>query len=417
MVVKVTIALNLPDEGVDVNMLERETRKVTREAGKRLFMKAIEEIEKRGLERAGVIRQRVVGRWLCTSFGWVEVRRYLVMDRHRERYYYWLDQAVGIRGSATGVVRERGVELAVEHSYHRAADILSYEIGDAVSAMSLWRWVQREGKELREKEREQIEEVFAHGKPPRTDATPPALVVGEMDGTMIRQRGGGRMEVKVGVHYSEKKKVSRGRYRVMDKVICAGIEPIDDFAERWWVSGERAFNISNVRNLLLITDGLDCYREAVADYFPAVVHQLDRWHLNERLCSVVQDVKMERRLHEWLWEGRERDVIRWLKFHEFPDREDKAKELIRYLENNLEGINGVRRLPRDTCSHLRRVGSGVVEKTIGTVVCQRLKGRGRVWSPSGAKNLLALRVKHLNTMYPLPQLKNRKEKTGESLCA
>jgi hypothetical protein len=116
----------------------------------------------------------------------------------------------------------------------------------------------------------------------------------------------------------------------------------------------------------------------------------------------VQDEGKEEQLKRWLHEGRENKVIRWICSHQFPDREDRRKELITYLENNRDSLNGVRGIPTGVgSSHLRRVGSGVVEKTIGVLIADRFKGHGRLWSIEGASNLLALCVAHYNSRYPL----------------
>lgn len=404
MVIRYTIEITLPDEGVDVNLVEAEVERGLSGAREGLWQSVVDGIEDNMMAHKGVAKQRKRPRSLLTMGGWVNFQRYVVKDSSG-KYYGFADKVLGLlpRQRVCGSVMSMGCELSAAHSYRPAAGLLSAQTGGSISHMSLWRWVQQMGKALRKQSDMERELVFGQACEAERAAERRGLVVGEMDGTMIRlQRGAGNVEVKCGVMYSRKEKTGRRRRRVVDKAACAAIEPMDKFAERWWLMGEEKFRISEADNLLLITDGLDIYREAVSGYFPGVIHQLDRWHLNDRIHSVVQDAVVEKKLKQMLHEGRERDAIRFIRFHEFPGREEKAVELVKYLENNHDSINGVRRLPKDPAtSSLRRVGSGVIEKTVGVLIADRFKGRGRCWSVDGANNLLAIRTDRYNNRYPL----------------
>ena len=403
-VIRITIEITLPEEEMNVNRIEEMVESKISEAREEIWRRAVEAVEQRAIAAGGVARQRKRERSILTQGGWVNFSRYVVRDS-QGKYYCPADRVMGLkprRRATDGVIR-RGCELSAGHSYRTAAGLLEKESRGSISHMALWRWVQKVGEGLRREADGERENVFGLGLAPVRAPSGPGLVVGEMDGTMIRlQRRGGHIEAKCGIVYSRKEQTGRRRWRVADKVTCAAIEPIDEFAERWWLAGEKAFRISDAPRLLLITDGLDIYREAVRDYFPGVVHQLDRWHVHERLHGVVQDEEAESRLKEWLREGRESKVIKWLAGRTFPGREEKHAELMNYLRNNSFSLNAVNTIPSHAApSSLLRVGSGAVEKTIGVLIAKRFKGQGRSWSAEGAKNLLALCTDRYNSKYPL----------------
>ena len=404
MTVIVTIEIRVSDKGMDVNSIERSVEGVLEEARPVLWQVFVEAVENPLIDGGGVAKQRRRERTLMTTGGVVKVSRYVVKDAEGN-YYCPVDRALGLapRRRATEAVVRRGCELSAEHSYRPAAELLGREVRGSISHMSLWKWAQRTGETLRLAQEEEREAVFGLGQEPARAAAGPAFVVGEMDGTMIRlQRRAGHTEIKCGILYSHKEETWKRRRRVADKVTCAALEPMDDFAERWWLAGERSFRISEARRLLLITDGLDIYREAVAGYFPGVVHQLDRWHLREKIHSVVQDDKAEAMLKEKLDAGEETDVVNWLKRRSFPGREEKHAELINYFQNNRFSINAVKTIsPEEAPSSLRRVGSGAIEKTVGVLITKRFKGQGRSWSLEGARNLLAVRTFLYNSKFPL----------------
>lgn len=405
MTVKITISITVPEDEADVNRVEREVEEALSRARQALWEKTLARVESVGLLGEGLRRERRRERWLLTRGGWVRFTRYVVWDAREGKHYCALDRMIGLdlRQRATLAIQQRGVELATSHPYRAAAALLGREAGGDIRHMAVWRWVQQSGQQERRRRIAERESVFGRGEQPSRAARAPALVVGEMDGTMIRlQRRQGHIEVKCGVLYSRKEKTGRRRWRVQDKVTRVGIEPMDEFAEGWWLAGERAFRISDAGHLLLITDGLDIYRDAVRDYFPGVVHQLDRWHLADRLHSVVQDDEREETLLDWLRDGKEAAVLRWLEERSYPGREEKHRDLLAYLRNNRFSLNAVRTLPSEIgAPELRRVGSGVIEKTVGVLIARRFKGQGRSWSPEGARNLLALCEVRYNNQYPL----------------
>jgi len=108
-------------------------------------------------EREGeVIKKRRVSRHLLTRLGWIRFQRYQI-SREGEGgkvYRYLLDEVLRLKPNQreTLEVRRRGVELASDHPYRQAAELLGQEIGEEVSHRTLHPWVQEEGRKLRREE-------------------------------------------------------------------------------------------------------------------------------------------------------------------------------------------------------------------------------------------------------------------------
>lgn len=119
----------------------------------------------------------------------------------RKIYHYLLDELLGLKSNQREKleVRRQGVELASDHPYRQAAELLGREIREEVSHRTLHRWVQEEGRKLYREEETKRERVFEEG-----DTLPPGsceedgeeeereIVVVEANGTMLfsQERGG-----------------------------------------------------------------------------------------------------------------------------------------------------------------------------------------------------------------------------------
>lgn len=132
MRVSETLNLNIPDDGLDVDKLERYVAREIRKFGKQVFGKVLQEIEAKKLEEA------------------------------KGKFGFFLDDVLGLRPyqSATRCVRQRALELAVEYPFRQAKSPLRHEIGDEISHRTIHRWAQEEGKRLREEEEARQEAVF-----------------------------------------------------------------------------------------------------------------------------------------------------------------------------------------------------------------------------------------------------------------
>lgn len=407
--VKETLEISIPLEGLDVKQVEEVVARETRELQKRLTISMFRELERVVLEEGGgrVVKKGRVERQLCTRFGWIRYERQKVRYEGEEgkRYGFPVDQALGLRAhqEETEWVRKRGVELACDHPYRQAAELLGREIGEVVSHRTLHRWVQEEGGKLGAQEEEVRRRVFEGGDTlEQEEGQEREIVVVEVDGTMLasQEKRGEHFEAKLGLMYTgkelESKEARRKRYRLREKILYGGVEESQAFGEKLYLKGEQNLQLGRARNLLFVGDGARWINEiAGADYWKSVC-QLDWWHYQRRLRQALRgEEKLLGELLRLLRAGegeRHRRLLRLTRLKAQGETE-QLDELIEYLESNWEAVYGAWSLREKVkAREVLVVGSGAVEKNIELVIGRRFKKRGMSWSRAGANNLLKLRI-------------------------
>ncbi|MBA7669796.1 hypothetical protein ES703_77930 [subsurface metagenome] len=164
MRVSETLDLNIPDDDLNIDRLERYLAKEIDRFRKQVFGKVLQQIEEKELAEAKgrVSCREKVARYLFTRLGLIRFERHKVKYRDKGRFGFLLDDILGLRpyqGEAKWV-RQRALELAVEYPYGQAKPLLRHEIGDEISYRTIHRWAQEEGKKLREEEEARQEAVF-----------------------------------------------------------------------------------------------------------------------------------------------------------------------------------------------------------------------------------------------------------------
>ncbi|HAL62140.1 MAG TPA: hypothetical protein DCP08_07015 [Chloroflexi bacterium] len=426
--VEKTLEISIPRDGLDVNRLEEVLLQEIRRFGKELWESVLVSLEETILmEREGeVIRKRRVSRHLLTRLGWIRFQRYQVAKEGEEKkvYRYLLDEVLGLEPNQreTLGVRKRGVELASDHPYRQAAELLGQEIGEEVSHRTLHRWVSVKdpcgtggGEKVARGRGGQKAEGLRGGDTLPSESCPSGhckckdegeeeqeIVVVEVDGTMLssQEERGERFEMKLGLMYTgkelESKEAKRRRYRLKEKVLYGGVEEAEAFGEKLYLRGEEKLSLGGAKHLLFIGDGAKWINEiAGADYWKSV-YQLDWWHYRRKLKEALRgEEKLVRELMRLLREGKREEHRRLLRLRRMMIREEDEKldELLDYLEENWEGLYGSWGLRgKVKAQEVLVVGSGAVEKNIEIVIGRRFKKRGMSWSREGANNLLKLRV-------------------------
>ena len=181
-----------------------------------------------------------------------------------------LDEALGlIPGSGRTLgVWERALWAAVEVSYAKAGTFLAKFAGLEVSHGSIHRWVQEEGRLLEVRERGRQEATFgAHPRPASEGPPGPGRLYVQIDGTMVHERPAGEMECRVGIVYSQRAVVSRGRIALLDKRTYASFEEAETFGERFWVRCAAA-RAATAGQIVFVSDGAPWIHTQQRAYFP-----------------------------------------------------------------------------------------------------------------------------------------------------
>lgn len=397
--ISLTFEVPWPKGKLTLSRLERAIHKAAMAAGRKAFIQALSAWEEQLLPTSGA-RQRRVRRYLLTRLG--PIRFFRWKTRTEGRYLFPLDRAMGLSSwqTCSAFVWERACRLAKDHPYRTAARLLSDLLGTPCDHRALWRLVQKAGRLKRAEIERHREQLFDLGEAPPEPASPPEMVVSEIDGVVLRRQGGGVFEAKVAAAYSGKQVVSptaRHRRRVVTgKCVVAGIYEEGTAGQIIYSALCRSVGIHRARHRLVSGDGAEWIPVMVREWFPDHAFQLDHYHLKARLRQAAGgDPERAGRWISWALAGSWRSIERSMAHLVARGGLDPklARETRAFLELNAPAMWAFRQLlaagaPPELCTR----GSGVIEHTIDLVVARRMKRQGMRWSREGAHNLLALRA-------------------------
>jgi hypothetical protein len=274
---------------------------------------------------------------VATIFGRVRIWRYRVKAEGRS--FHPLDRALGLsQAEPSAALREAVCDLATRIPYRQVGEVTSRLTGEPFSHLSAWRVLQEEGARIRTEEGELVASVFELGEAPPDAGPSPELVVVEADGTFLDAQGekSERFEVKTGVFYTGKARAGgrrHRRWRLLDKGCYATTADADAFGKGLAARGFAWVGLHRARHMQCVHDGLDEYGVTFADWFPHAVHQIDHFHVAERIWQVfgADAHRFERRKRLALSDPRA--LARRLRRQVAGIRPDQATELAGYLEH------------------------------------------------------------------------------------
>ena len=369
--------------------LETGVYDLVRRATLQLLEHCFERIDQRLMAKRGQ-KFRVVGfrqRSMLSPFGEIRIRRRYYVDEHTGRRCFLLDEAMGLgKGDrVTPWLKKVAVRLAVDMSYHRAADLLKTLrlCEQQGSAMMVWREVQAAGRAARDAADRDRSAIFDRGEAPGGTRVAQSLDV-EADEVWVpaRTRCGKRRKtsVKVAVAYEGKRLVEKDRRELVNKrVICAVSEP-DRFWEETVAGVGRIWDLGSVGRCNLGTDGASWLKKG-CEYLPNASHRLDAYHLRRALIQALghdepayQEVSDAVRCGDWT---RVDTCLYRLQRSNHGGKRSMIHRLRRYLESNWDGIRGSGKAQ----------SLGAIEGQVFHNVARRMKRHGARWSESGADHL------------------------------
>ena len=339
-----------------------------------------------------------------TVYGEVEYSRRVYQTKTQDgqtAHVFLLDQAMGMDkiGLISTNLAEKIALTVTESPYRTTADIISQTCGQSISAQGVWNMMQRLGERIDEEERYAVKQMEADDSE-GTRGLP--VLFEEMDGVWLRMqdkhhRKRKKQEMKVFTMYEgwDAEKEKEGRSSLVGKVMLAGMEDSKTFHEKREACIHRRYDADEIGQRILNGDGGSWIREP---YDPEALFQLDRYHIYQEVLRKIGDKKAQQEIRELLEKEQIEEMLEYIRIYadsvESPDEGDtrskKAKEFLKYLENNREGL-----LPYDRQGvTIPEPPQGIVYKHMGvqesqncTVITMRMKHRRMRWSASGANNL------------------------------
>jgi hypothetical protein len=195
----------------------------------------------------------------------------------------------------------------------------------------------------------------------------------------------------VGASYSRLEQTGRDRRNAVDKQVLAEVGSVRSFAREWAWQVSRRFDLSRTPNQLYLSDGDDGLSRVPGRYFKRALVQLDRFHVHRQLGRAFGlNTPGYRTALSALCAGDLGRVRSLLALRGVGDRQGICQEVRKYLDRHEKTLYTYREWERRTT--VRKMGSGVIEKTIDTHVSRRMKKQGMSWSRKGARHIAKLRA-------------------------
>ena len=339
-----------------------------------------------------------------TVYGEVEYSRCVYRTRTEDgqsAHVFLLDQAMGMDkiGLISTNLAEKIALTVTESPYRTTADVISQTCGQSISAQGVWNMMQRLGERIDEEEQYEVRRMET-GQAEGSRGLP--VLFEEMDGVWLsmqdeHHRKMKKQEMKVFTMYEgwDAEKEKEGRSSLVGKSMLAGMEDSKMFHAKREACIHKKYDADEIGQRILNGDGGSWIREP---YDPETLFQLDRYHIYQEVLRKIGDKKAQQEIRGFLEKEQIEEMLEYIRIYadsvEGPDEDDmrskKARELLKYLENNREGL-----LPYDRQGvTIPEPPKGILYKHMGvqenqncTVITMRMKHRRMRWSVSGANNL------------------------------
>jgi hypothetical protein len=333
------------------------------------------------------------------------------------KVFFPLDKVLEVDSSYWSEGVQKGVSrLGARSSFAEAAADYLALTGVEISAKSVERVTERNGKRLGEVQAEELEEAFREEPLP---APGPSEKEEEkrwgvsLDGTMVNIRGEGWHEVKIGTVFSfheeklkkeEAERKKRGTVvRMKDISYRAGLWNSEEMGQALWAeTSKRGLESKEIE--AGVADGSGWIWNQIQTNYGWATQIVDWYHVSERVWLVGNTVYGEgkKKTKGWveerldlLWEGESGEVIENIEKLKVRGKEKQkvVGEALTYLRNQQERGRLRYKYFRDRGLP---IGSGSVESGCKNVVGARCKRSGMRWSRGGVQKVLNLRAELLS---------------------
>jgi len=359
--------LVIADQEVSVKRFEAEVFTAVREFVNAAWQAFVWEVERWAASQHPAGSLRVKGkeqRRLLTTSGPVTFTRRRFTSPAEEHSFMLFDKRVDLASNrrSTAAAERLLAEMGAEGPYAPAARSLERLWGQRVNAMRVWTAVQRVGRVLEEKRKALRNSVF---------------------------------EEYVGISYTGKE-ARKGRFRLIDKGICYGLEGSAKFGKDFFAMVQERHNVVDVRHGTYLSDGAEALRNIQREHFPRHTRGMDWRHIRAKMEETYRVLPGERHkeLLKELYAEKLKEVCQQIQAdaEKFPARSERLQELRTYIENAGDDLYAIRKLRRAGVALPPRLqGSGGAERNEDILVGQRMKRRGMSWTNPGAGHLLAVR--------------------------
>lgn len=344
---------------------------------------------------------------LKTRFGEVTYQRHVyrvTRDNGDVEHVFLLDEVLELDqvGLISIGLAEQMVKGITENSYRECARSITELTGQSISAMGVWKVIQKLGEKVCEEE-EALTEAYKRGEVNGEMEAP--VLFEEADGVYLNLQGEdrkrtrkGKAEMKVAMAYRGWKKQSEGRYALDGKVATAGFADAEKFKERQEAAIAEVYDLDQTELRILNADGGSWTKTASsgADYF-----QLDVFHRNKAIKDHIHEKEAVNAIYENLHQKDLDGLFDYLEAYQNSLSDDNdiqdVADLIEYFDHNRDGlIPYLERdidLPENKIEGLEYRAMGTMENHIWSIIARRMKHNHTSWSIRGGNHLAKLLAK------------------------
>ena len=329
-------------------------------------------------------------------------------------YVFLLDEVMGI-DCGCGLVSENLAEQIVaecmDKSFRKAADSVTSNTMQSISAMGVWGIVQKYSETV-EQQVMRLKELDAGGSTGHLGDFSTPVVFNEFDDVWIsrqpeeRQKRGepgteapekpkkklGKKPMHVGIAYSGWEQAKDGRYSTVNKIAYAMFGNVSGFTSNFNALLRQHFDMDGVERIVTNGDGESWIRTEAENNDSLL--QLDPFHRSEAITRSVSDKSGRKLLYDAISEKnvvKTLEIIRDLAAEAQDEKsQDKLVKLFDYFYNNRDIMltwqeRGIE-LPTPPEGIAYRE-LGVQESSNCSLLTQRMKGRRGSWSETGGNNM------------------------------
>jgi hypothetical protein len=190
-------------------------------------------------------------------------------------------------------------------------------------------------------------------------------------------------------------------YRVLKREYVSYIGSIEIFQKLLFAAAIKN-GYGDYKTTVLLSDGATWIRNMKSLYFPDAIHILDFYHLCEHIYDFAKIYYNENASK----------YVPWAKYAKYSFKNGKKKEIIKEIELMQKELKNIKfNFHQYLCNNINSIdysryiesnyfiGSGHIESGNKSVLQERLKRPGMIWSKEVAQNLLALRAKYKSDLW------------------
>ena len=327
-------------------------------------------------------------RTLVTRFGEVCIRRRLYRDE-RGRYRFLLDEYLGLQANqaATPEMQAICTAMGIAMWFRKATDVLTRCLAGVLSTSTCWRLLQRTGQAAARSDAAAVAAVFGSREPvPETGERTVERLYMEADGVYVRsqRQPETHLELRSAIAYEgwERLNSQREAYRLRGKRVYCHAGKRLPFWEAASLAWARQWDLSRVREVIISGDGAEWIRAGTAE-FPGAVWQLDSFHL-ARACGRAYGAQVGQELYGALRAGEAAET--WLQQAPVQERKQAHRDA-RWVKKVAQQEWGLDWRVRLGLAGEEGRGLGCMEGNEAHLLADRMKDKGRSWSPAGAHHM------------------------------